>query len=233
MIIKSIELNNFRIYKGVNQIILTPDGERNIIIVSGNNGFGKTTFLMSLVWCLYGKNMEKVDDLYKKEIDEKGGYNKYIGNSLNVQAAQEGETRFSVSVTFTNVEIPNTTCTEITIVRSYDSATSTNDELKILIDGKDNDLFSDKNEEEMFIRDYILPIEIAKFFFFDAALESNFIGKLVEAAHVHGFHFDQVVFGGVFAENIIKDLSDYFDTAVLAVRIDTSANQYEVVVLCE
>ena len=123
---------------------------------------------MSLVWCLYGKNMEKVDDLYKKEIDEKGGYNKYIGNSLNVQAAQEGETRFSVSVTFTDVEIPNTTCTEITIVRSYDSATSTNDELKILIDGKDNDLFSDKNEEEMFIRDYILPIEIAKFFFFDA-----------------------------------------------------------------
>ena len=168
MIIKSIELNNFRIYKGVNQITLTPDGERNIIIVSGNNGFGKTTFLMSLVWCLYGKNMEKVDDLYKKEIDEKGGYNKYIGNSLNTQAAQEGETRFSVSVTFTDVEIPNTTCTEITIVRSYDSATSTNDELKILIDGKDNDLFNDKNEEEMFIRDYILPIEIAKFFFFDA-----------------------------------------------------------------
>ena len=168
MIIKSIELNNFRIYKGVNQIVLTPDGEKNIIIVSGNNGFGKTTFLMSLVWCLYGKNMEKVDDLYKKEIDEKGGYNKYIGNSLNTQAAQEGETRFSVSVTFTDVEIPNTTCTEITIIRSYDSATSTNDELKILIDGKDNDLFSDKNEEEMFIRDYILPIEIAKFFFFDA-----------------------------------------------------------------
>lgn len=168
MIIKSIELNNFRIYKGVNQIVLTPAGEKNIIIVSGNNGFGKTTFLMSLVWCLYGKNMEKVDDLYKKEIDEKGGYNKYIGNSLNTQAAQEGETRFSVSVTFTDVEIPNTTCTEITIIRSYDSATNTNDELKILIDGKDNDLFSDKNEEEMFIRDYILPIEIAKFFFFDA-----------------------------------------------------------------
>lgn len=168
MIIKSIELNNFRIYKGVNQIVLTPSGDRNIIIVSGNNGFGKTTFLMSLVWCLYGKNMEKVDDLYKKEIDEKGGYNKYIGNSLNTQAAQEGETRFSVSVTFTDVEIPNTTCTEITIIRSYDSVTSTNDELKILIDGKDNDLFSDKNEEEMFIRDYILPIEIAKFFFFDA-----------------------------------------------------------------
>ena len=40
MIIKAVELNNFRIYKGVNQIVLTPDKERNIIIVSGNNGFG-------------------------------------------------------------------------------------------------------------------------------------------------------------------------------------------------
>lgn len=168
MIIKSIELNNFRIYHGVNRIDLSPNKERNIIIVSGNNGYGKTTFLMSLVWCLYGKNMDKVDELYKKEIDEKGTYSKYIGNSLNTTAAQNGETRFSVSVTFTDVEIPNTTCTEITLVRSYDRATSTSDELKILIDGKESDLFNDKDEEEMFIRDYILPIEIAKFFFFDA-----------------------------------------------------------------
>lgn len=168
MIIKSIELNNFRIYRGANKIDLAPNGERNIIIVSGNNGYGKTTFLMSLVWCLYGKNMEKVDELYKKEIDEKGSYSKYIGNSLNSTAAQEGETRFSVAVTFTDVEIPNTTCTEITLIRSYDRVTSTSDELKILIDGKESDLFNDKDEEEMFIRDYILPIEIAKFFFFDA-----------------------------------------------------------------
>ncbi len=173
MTIREIELNNFRIYKGKNKIELSPDGNRNLIIVSGNNGFGKTTFLMSLVWCLYGKNMGKVDELYRKEIDEKGGYSKYIGNSLNFAAQKEGETRFSVSVTFTDVEIPDTPCTEITIVRSYDSATNCDDELEILIDGIKNDLFSGSKEEvakeeEIFIRDYILPIEIAKFFFFDA-----------------------------------------------------------------
>ncbi|MGM9826246.1 MAG: DNA sulfur modification protein DndD [Paludibacteraceae bacterium] len=168
MIIKNIELNNFRIYKGVNRIDFTPDGERNIVIISGNNGFGKTTFLMSLVWCLYGRQMENVDDLYKKEIVEKGGYGRYIGNSLNKEAQRNGETKFSVSVTFTDVEIPDTTCTEITIIRSYDCATSTDDELRILIDGRESDLFTDHQEEEFFIRDYILPIEIAKFFFFDA-----------------------------------------------------------------
>lgn len=168
MIVKSIELNNFRIYKGLNRIDFTPDSERNIVIISGNNGFGKTTFLMSLVWCLYGRQMDKVDDLYKKEIDEKGGYGRYIGNSLNEEAQRKGETRFSVSVTFTDVKIPDTTCTEITIIRSYDSAISTDDDLRILIDGRESDLFTSREEAEFFIRDYILPIEIAKFFFFDA-----------------------------------------------------------------
>lgn len=71
MTIREIELDNFRIYKGKNRIELFPDGNRNLVIVSGNNGFGKTTFLMSLVWCLYGKNMGKVDELYRKEIAKK------------------------------------------------------------------------------------------------------------------------------------------------------------------
>lgn len=173
MIIKEIEFNNFRIYKGKNRICLTPEVGKNIIVVSGNNGFGKTTFLMALVWCLYGKQMEKVDELYKREISEKGGYGRYIGNSLNYQAEKEGETRFSVSITFSDVVIPDTACTEITITRSYDNATGVDEELDILIDGRSNDLFVGSKEEklkeeEIFIRDYILPIEIAKFFFFDA-----------------------------------------------------------------
>ena len=47
MTIREIELDNFRIYKGKNRIELFPDGNKNLIIVSGNNGFGKTTFPVS------------------------------------------------------------------------------------------------------------------------------------------------------------------------------------------
>ena len=115
MFIKEIELDNFRIYKGYNRIELLPDGDRNIIVVSGKNGFGKTTFLMSLVWCLYGHQMGKVDELYKKEIKDKGNYSKYIGNSLNRLSEADGKTGFSVSVTFTEVKIPDITCNEVTI----------------------------------------------------------------------------------------------------------------------
>ena len=45
MYIKEIELNNFRIYKGVNKITLLPEKDKNVIVVSGKNGFGKTTFI--------------------------------------------------------------------------------------------------------------------------------------------------------------------------------------------
>ena len=174
MYIKEIELNNFRIYKGVNKITLSPEKDKNVIVVSGKNGFGKTTFLMSLVWCLYGKNMQNVDELYQKEIGDKGGYGKYIGNSLNRLAKSEGETKFSVSVTFRDVKIPEITCNEIKITRTYDIVTSASDKVEVLVDGFQNELIQDlttdgkQDGEEIFIRDFILPIEIAKFFFFDA-----------------------------------------------------------------
>lgn len=174
MYIKEIELNNFRIYKGVNKINLSPEKDKNVIVVSGKNGFGKTTFLMSLVWCLYGKNMQNVDELYQKEIGDKGGYGKYIGNSLNRLAKSEGETKFSVSVTFRDVKIPEITCNEIKITRTYDIVTSASDKIEVLVDGFQNELIQDlttdgkQDGEEIFIRDFILPIEIAKFFFFDA-----------------------------------------------------------------
>jgi len=174
MVIKEIELNNFRIYKGNNKINLLPIDNKNIIIVSGKNGFGKTTFLMSLVWCLYGRQMEKVDELYQKEIFDKGGYGKYIGNSLNRSAYIDGETKFSISVTFKDVKIPEITCNEVKIIRTFDIVASTNDKVEVLIDGYTNQLIQDlttegkQDGEEIFIRDFILPIEIAKFFFFDA-----------------------------------------------------------------
>lgn len=183
MYIKEIELNNFRIYKGKNVISLLPSDDRNVIVISGKNGFGKTTFLMSLVWCLYGKQMEKVDDLYEKEIRDKGNYTKYISESLNRKAREEGENEFSVSVTFCDVKIPDITCAEVTIKRTYNVITSTSDKIEVLVDGYPNQLvddFSKNNQqgEEIFIRDFILPIEIAKFFFFDAE-------KIVSLAEVN------------------------------------------------
>lgn len=177
MKIKEIELNNFRIYNGKNTVDLTTSNDRNIVIVSGENGFGKTTFLMSIVWCLYGKQMEQVDEMYKNEINsKKGGYNGYMISCLNKIAAANNITKFSVSLTLTGLEMPDELkCNEVKIIRSYDTQNALGDDLLILFDGKlIDEVFPTvpKEEkidaEEFFIRERIMPIEIAKFFFFDA-----------------------------------------------------------------
>lgn len=177
MIIKEIELNNFRIYQGSNIIELSPEEGKNIVLVSGRNGFGKTTFLMSLVWCLYGRQMQEVDDLYKKEIADQGTYAKYIANSLNRKAKVDGQNTFFVSITFSEVNIKEVPCKEIKIKRSFNILTSTSEEIEILIDGRVSEL-SKEVGQEIFIRDFIMPIEIAKFFFFDAE-------KIVSLAEVN------------------------------------------------
>ena len=177
MIIKTIELNNFRIYHGLNVIDLSKDSNKNIFIVSGRNGFGKTTFLMSLVWCLYGRQMEDVDDLYRKEIVEQGGYSKYINNALNRLAEVDGDYSFHVAITFTDLTIPELPCREIKVIRTYNKLTGANDVIEILIDGYPNELTKEVGPET-FIRDFILPKEIAKFFFFDAE-------KIVNLAEVN------------------------------------------------
>jgi DNA sulfur modification protein DndD len=176
MTIKEIELYNFRIYKGENVIDFTSKDRKNIFVVSGRNGFGKTTFLMSMVWCLYGKNMQEVDDLYKKEIVDQGGYSKYIVNTLNRLAKAEGEEKFYVSITFTDVNIPEVPCKEIIVKRSY-TKTSATEEVEVLIDGYPSELAKEVGHE-IFIREFIMPIEIAKFFFFDAE-------KIVSLAEVN------------------------------------------------
>jgi len=71
------------------------------------------------------------------------------------------------------VKIPDVTCNEVTIKRSYNIVSNTSDRVEVLIDGYQNQLIEDLTKEnqkgeEIFIRDFILPIEIAKFFFFDA-----------------------------------------------------------------
>lgn len=177
MVIKEIELYNFRIYKDSNIINLLPENDKNIFIVSGRNGFGKTTFLMSMVWCMYGKHMQDVDELYKKEIADQGGYSKYIANSLNRLAKSEDNYKFHVSITFTNVNIPDFPCKEIVVKRSYNLKTSIADEVEVIIDGYPSELAKEVGQE-IFIREFIMPIEIAKFFFFDAE-------KIVSLAEVN------------------------------------------------
>jgi DNA sulfur modification protein DndD len=196
MIIESIILKNFRIYKGINKLSFSPTPKKNVFIISGDNGFGKTTILTSLVWCLYGKLMSDVDDKFKKEIADSFGYKNFAKSNLNRSIHKRsndfiisGEDKkkikkndysdnyasiqefrklneYSVTIIFSNVYIPSVPCDYVSITRTYNIYQEL-ETVQILVDGKENELTKEVGPE-IFINDFILSREIAKFFFFDS-----------------------------------------------------------------
>lgn len=60
MYFTKVELHNFGIYKGTHEMCLTDQiGNRNITLVGGLNGRGKTTFHDAILIALYGKQALK------------------------------------------------------------------------------------------------------------------------------------------------------------------------------
>lgn len=189
MIIKHIILNNYRLYEGVNKIAFKYDDERNVHLICGENGFGKTTFLHSLLWCLYGRF---VGDVPASGQDSNANYNALLQGNLNYNAQKRFEQTatpelvtmvkkhgyineleylkkdaiYSVSITFTDLAIPAIPCRNIEVVRSYDSILQ-KEQVEIIIDGNKNEL-TDEIGPEVFINDFILNKDIARLFFFDA-----------------------------------------------------------------
>lgn len=172
MRISDIIINNFRIYRGNNHIKFEDKTDKNIHLIAGKNGFGKTTFLTTLIWVLYGKQMSQVEEKYKIDIRHVGGYDKYLTSLLNRDLKREfdnnqsDQSKFFVELKLKDIMIPSIPCKELVIRRSYDYLKK-KETLSILIDGQENELTKEVGFE-VFINDFILPREIAKFFFFDA-----------------------------------------------------------------
>lgn len=172
MWIERIKLNNFRIYQGSTEVIFTKSESRNISLIAGKNGFGKTSFLTSLIWGLYGSLMAQVEEKYKRDIRSSGGYDSFVETLINNTEKRRfarGETshvKVEVEIHLMDVMIPSIPCRKVIIRRSYDLSDK-KESLSILIDGHENELTKQVGYE-VFINDFILPREIAKFFFFDA-----------------------------------------------------------------
>lgn len=192
MLIDSISLHNYRSYQGTSKVIF-PKGEGNVFLIAGNNGFGKTTFLTSLVWCLYGRLMADVDEKFRRDINDAQGYRSFAKQCLNnncvrqidrfgvtaeekkliqrkgyvdVFAPLEKFSCYFVKIQLSDIFIPSIPCSKITIERRYDYMLE-QETVNVLIDGKVNELAKDVGYD-IFINDFILSKGIAKFFFFDA-----------------------------------------------------------------
>ena len=54
MLLKSIRLTDFRQFVGEQKVEFSIDPEKNVTVIMGENGSGKTTFAQAFTWCMYG-----------------------------------------------------------------------------------------------------------------------------------------------------------------------------------
>jgi len=169
MKIIKILLNNFRQYYGSVSIDIDTTDEKNIVLIGGKNGFGKTNFLMAIVWCFYGQKIVQIDDSFKREVQKESNYDKFIKQSLNWNSKEEGNNIFSVEVQIEGIDYPaNTKVSDnkVSIKRIFNTLKI--EETLCIQDSAGKELFHDVIDKISFINDYIIPLEAAKFVFFDA-----------------------------------------------------------------
>lgn len=213
MIFQEVTIKNFKQYYGSNQLNLVPQKEKNIILIGGKTGFGKTNFLTAIVWCLYGVKLDKVDERFRQATRRSSAYSSFLNESLNKTAKQKGIKEFSVSIQINDLEIPgnlsNNDIITCTITRSFDVEEAL-ESLDIQFDGMSIDFKTD-DDKVTFINDYIIPFEAAKFVFFDAEQISNMAA--FQTDEEGGFMNDALskILGLDIYQILLDDLVEYAD----------------------
>ena len=164
MLLKSVEYENFRPFKGIQKIEFTsPDKpDANVYVVLGDITHGKSTFVLSFIWCFYGVS---------KFTRSKEILNRDIENSL-----RHGESaQARVTVVFEDAGREYTVKRVQKFTKSYDSLNSNMSIMTMeYVDefGQIQSCGKLNAEFETAIR-AILPEELSSYFFFEGEKENN------------------------------------------------------------
>lgn len=215
MKISNIEINNFRQYYKSICIDLETHSEKNLVVIGGQNGFGKTNLLLSIVWCLFGDKISQIDENFKKEIQKEKNYSSFMQQSINWTAKKEGAANFFVNIKISDIELPdlktlNSKIDSLIIKRTFD-VSSMNETLSIRDFNSNIEIFDDENDKINFINDYIIPIDAAKFVFFDAEKISEIANLSIKDEG--GFINDALgkILGLDIYESLIEDIEFYIN----------------------
>lgn len=152
MYFTKVELHNFGIYKGTHEMCLSDQiGNRNITLIGGLNGRGKTTFHDSILIALYGK-------LALKYIQEKArSYDKLLLDHMNKHATD--------NLTYVAVSLCLDDGTSLCVKRIW-TARGQKVEQQTIVE-KNGVVDKYLGENWNYYIEEILPFGIARFFFFN------------------------------------------------------------------
>lgn len=154
MLLESIKLENFRQFRNeYTEFAQGADG-KNVTIIIGDNGTGKTTFAQAFFWCLYGET----------EFSDKNMINKLVTSDM--KPGQKEKVQVTLKLTHGNVSY--TLMREQVYSKDYSNRIKGDNTIfDIAIkDSKGNTTYVKKTLCEGEVKS-ILPKELSKYFFFD------------------------------------------------------------------
>ncbi|MEX2580485.1 MAG: AAA family ATPase [Verrucomicrobiales bacterium] len=97
MILERLVFENFRQFKGRQELVLSSLPDQNVTIVHAENGFGKTTILKGLLWVLYGRDGLMGTDGQPDDFEKP---DRLINEVVAAQTSDPNQVDTSVELTF-------------------------------------------------------------------------------------------------------------------------------------
>jgi DNA sulfur modification protein DndD len=166
MKLERIDLENFRQYFGRQKLTFAQTKERNVTVIHGINGAGKTSLFLAINWCLYGRNVENikvidnVGELISKEAVNRANPGDEVQTSVTIAFQYNGD-RYIVKRTFMGSKL----LTGSLALNDLDQFTM----MRQRPDGKAVPV-----NNPLGTMNAILPVNAREYFFFDGEKIDNF-----------------------------------------------------------
>lgn len=169
MILERLVIENFRQFKGRQEIVFSDLRDRNVTIVHAENGFGKTTLLKALVWVMYGKDGLK-DDFEKPD--------SILHEGLAYRAKDPNAVAATVELTFKHDNDRYILTRQLSLAQQRLDAGKTSLTLEVMKDGQTFSL--DRPQQRI---QAIVPDGISGFLFFNGE-RINYLAEERNSAQV-------------------------------------------------
>jgi DNA sulfur modification protein DndD len=164
MILEKLTIDNFRQYLGKQEIFFATGKGKNVTLIHGENGFGKTCFLNALLWGFYGRD-GLTADLPKPE--------NIIPDSVRENCGDPHAAIASIKINFKHGDQSYILVRSITLADERDSK-GERTKLELAIRRPDGNAINTDGREAQKIIDQMLPRDLRELVFFNGERIDHF-----------------------------------------------------------